>query len=496
MGGTPGYMSPEQVAALAALRWRRPPTTGVDNRSDIYSLGLVLREALTGDVNGASDAATLRRINPEISDGLARIVAKCVATDPAARYGTAGEMATDLRRHLADLPLRGVPNRSIAERWRKWRRRRPQTIGVIAMVLAVGVTLLTAGAVAISSLRQRSLQAHLTDAWNREQLKTRRAKAAQDLHHVVERLRYVVDPNSLSPTEMRALDTSCRSIWEARQLLTQAEGAALEEEVEEQVRSDLRDLAILSADLHVCSARNADVNQARKQAREQLDETQALLGSDPVLRLEWNLRAPATANGVGQAEASTAESPPRTAPQYYALGRFYMRSGENRRAAAALGQAIRLQPNSFWSQFYFGVCSSRLGHDADAVAAFSACIALEPASAPGYYNRALAHEKLGLLARAADDYDSALRCDATLAVAYLNRGVLHYRTHCYDEALSNLRDALKCGADPATVHYNMALVSLDRHDVESARRDLRMALAANSTHAGAMALQARLTGSR
>jgi tetratricopeptide (TPR) repeat protein len=198
--------------------------------------------------------------------------------------------------------------------------------------------------------------------------------------------------------------------------LTHADGAALEEQVEGQLRTDLRDLAILSADLHVCSGRNAGVNQARKQAREQLDETEAFLGSDPVLRLERNLREQATANGAGQAEASTApESLPRTAPQYYALGRFFMRSAETRRAAAALEQAIRIQPNSFWSQFYFGVCSSRLGRDADGVTAFSACIALEPARAPAYYNRALAYEKLGLLARATDDYGSAVRCDPGLA---------------------------------------------------------------------------------
>src|SRR3712207_6936721 len=49
------------------------------------------------------------------------------------RYPTAQALADDLRRHLTDQPLAGVSNRSLAERWRKWRRRRPgrlRTAGV------------------------------------------------------------------------------------------------------------------------------------------------------------------------------------------------------------------------------------------------------------------------------------------------------------------------------------------------------------------------------
>ena len=41
----------------------------------------------------------------------------CLSADPAARYATGAELAADLRRHLTDLPLRGVANRSPAERW-------------------------------------------------------------------------------------------------------------------------------------------------------------------------------------------------------------------------------------------------------------------------------------------------------------------------------------------------------------------------------------------
>ena len=76
---------------------------------------------------------------------LADLLAKCLSENPADRYATTSAVAADLRRHLADLPLRGVANRSAAERWRKWRRRRPLAlplIGLFAVVAAAGVGVL------------------------------------------------------------------------------------------------------------------------------------------------------------------------------------------------------------------------------------------------------------------------------------------------------------------------------------------------------------------
>src|SRR5690606_32939388 len=69
--------------------------------------------------------------------GVADIIHKCLAPLPGDRYSNAAGLAEDLRRHLASLPLKQVANRSLAERWRKWRRRQPQTIGMAAMLLVI-----------------------------------------------------------------------------------------------------------------------------------------------------------------------------------------------------------------------------------------------------------------------------------------------------------------------------------------------------------------------
>ena len=99
IGGTPAYMSPEVLLEK-----------GADGRSDIFSLGLVLYEALAGHHPFLSDSyvATTHRIlhekatpirvfNPSVSAELERIVARAMAKDPEDRYANARELLEDLR---------------------------------------------------------------------------------------------------------------------------------------------------------------------------------------------------------------------------------------------------------------------------------------------------------------------------------------------------------------------------------------------------------------
>jgi eukaryotic-like serine/threonine-protein kinase len=98
MTGTPRYMSPEQAEGLP-----------IDHRSDIYSVGLILYEMVTGDLPFLSDTvmqAMYQRVtqapknpkllNPELPDYFVNIVMKCLERDPAKRYQTATELLRDL----------------------------------------------------------------------------------------------------------------------------------------------------------------------------------------------------------------------------------------------------------------------------------------------------------------------------------------------------------------------------------------------------------------
>src|SRR5207248_1247706 len=87
------------------------------------------------------------------------LIARCVAEEPGDRYLDAASLADDLRRHLADRPLVGVPNRSPIERWAKWRRRRPGALGRALVAAALLVAVLGAGAAILSRFRHQADEA-------------------------------------------------------------------------------------------------------------------------------------------------------------------------------------------------------------------------------------------------------------------------------------------------------------------------------------------------
>ena len=145
--GTLRYMAPEQFA------------TNADQRSDIYSLGLTLYEALTlkpayedasrthlllGRGNG-SDLVRPSKLNPEIPRDLETIVLKACARDPIERYQSADELAADLQNFLEDRPIRARRSTSL-ERLSRWCRRNP----VVASLSGVAALLLILVAVSTS----------------------------------------------------------------------------------------------------------------------------------------------------------------------------------------------------------------------------------------------------------------------------------------------------------------------------------------------------------
>ncbi len=141
--GTLRYMSPEQAQA------KRAP---VDQRTDIYSLGVTLYELLTLQpaLDGHYQQVLLqqltleeprapRRLNPTLPTDLETIVLKAMAKEVENRYATAQDLADDLQRFLKDEPLQ-AQRPTLLQRVRRWSRRHAPLVwsaGVSAITLLV-----------------------------------------------------------------------------------------------------------------------------------------------------------------------------------------------------------------------------------------------------------------------------------------------------------------------------------------------------------------------
>ena len=161
MVGTLRYMSPEQALARRGV---------VDQRTDIYSLGVTLYEVLTlrPSFDGHDHQELLRqialdeppllhRLNPTVPRDLETIVLKAMAKDLSNRYATAQELGADLRRFLNDQPILARRPGPL-ERTLRWARRHRELVATAASIVALAL---------ITSTVAVWIQARKTDAANR-----------------------------------------------------------------------------------------------------------------------------------------------------------------------------------------------------------------------------------------------------------------------------------------------------------------------------------------
>jgi hypothetical protein len=176
--GTLRYMAPEQALAKHGL---------ADHRVDVYGLGATLYELLTGRpaVQGEDKADILGRIafddpvpprtfDKAIPAELETVALKCLAKEPSERYGTARELAEDLRRWLADRAIAAKPP-SLRYRIGKWAARHRAFVAVTLAFLTVATAGLAAAVVLLNAANRQ-------EARQRERAQENLRTAMEALH--------------------------------------------------------------------------------------------------------------------------------------------------------------------------------------------------------------------------------------------------------------------------------------------------------------------------
>jgi serine/threonine protein kinase/Tfp pilus assembly protein PilF len=481
IGGTVAYMAPEHLRALVD---RTPASIRqVDHRSDIYSLGMVLAEMLTGhrpfEQSGSYSAVPLqieamaverskavpsvRRDRPDLSWGLESIARKCLAAEPAGRYQRADHLADDLRRLLEDRPLKHAPELSRAERARKFARRHPRLASAGSVAGAAVLVLLAVGS-ALAAARSQ-----LADARAHDLVRAHDAGVMKALCLVNTRL----DLQDHLREGIAACERTLALLGgpEDGDATRHPAWARLAPEDRRRLAEDRRELLLLLADARVRLA--ADSEGSAEQALRLLDQAESIPGlpDSRALWLDraryWSLRG--DAGRAADARRRAEQTPATTARDHYLIAASLARQGgpEGLRAAIAeLDEALRLNPRHFWSLVQRGICRLDRGELVEASGDFGQCTGLWPEFAWGYFNRGCVMDRAGDKAAAVLDYAAALERDPGLVPAYVNRGLARLELKQDGPALADFDRAMALGARGAAISAGrgVALERLGRHE--------------------------------
>jgi serine/threonine protein kinase/Tfp pilus assembly protein PilF len=478
VGGTLPYMAPEMLAAFEdddGARGKRgndsSPRPPGDGRSDVWSLGLVLFELLTGRFPyssvrlppGSTDECGLapvltqmlqerrsgppcpRQLEPSLSPATAAIIRHCLEPDPSRRYPSAQALQEDLERQLTHLRLRHALEPSWRERGQKWLRRHPR-LAVQLMVLGAAVILLTASlwmrnargiARAKQALRERD--AFLLDYREAEFLLAKRPDSMDQLRKgeniargALARYRVLTDEH-----------------WQERPAI-----AALPPRERDEVRNQVAELLLLLTQMVIDTSktqRGAEARLFNERAEKCFPEGEEpeLVWKQRARLLDGELSAADQARRERRATRRTSDSIGEvtiTARDLTAQERFS-------EALALLEPAVRKEPEHYKALFLLGNCYTGLGRHDRAVSCYSACIALLPDFHGPYFNRGSAYLELRDAKAAEADFSRVIELKPAFADAYFQRAVARNHMNDLRGAESDLTTALNKGFSSTRIYF-------------------------------------------
>jgi tetratricopeptide (TPR) repeat protein len=508
--GTLRYMSPEQALARRAV---------MDHRTDVYSLGVTLYEVLTlQPAFSGNDRQELlrqiafeeprppRRLNKAIPSELETIVLKALEKNPAERYGTAAELADDLRHWLEDRPIH-ARRPSLRQAAAKWARRHRSAVWAAAVVLLVVAVL--AGGNGVWWLQKRAQAEAEARVELNEAIRLQEQQKWPEAAGAIRRARGILagvwaDPALSRHIEQRARDLEMANrLEEARLRGTALKDGHFDWEATRKAYAEAFDWYGLDVD-RTGPAEAAEFIQARSigpqlaaaldswaaetldgQRKRQLLAISRLADPDP-----WRNRLrEALERNDGRAfnELAASARAEELRPATAVLLASFAPAQAAEQVLTVLHQAQQRHPDDFWINHALGNHLSRLrpARREEALRYYTAAVALRPGSPGARLDLGVALAGLGKRDQATACYRQALTLDPSFARAHYNLGVALNEQGKVDQALSCYRQALALDPTDVKAHDNLGDVFYRQGKVEEAIACYRRALALNPRYAKA-----------
>jgi serine/threonine-protein kinase len=485
--GTPSYMGPEQAMGTP---------DAFNPLVDIYSLGAILYETLTGRPPFRADSPleTQRqvisedpvppsRINRRVPQDLETICLKCLQKSPSARYASAAELAQDLRRYLNGEPI-AARNTSAAVRAIKWVRRHPSKTTALgfSMLVAVAAIVGLAWYIATAAATRRTVEGDLDEV--------ERAQRSSDwstANSVLDRASVRMGEGGASDLRSR-LDTATRNARFVKSVDSVRMGRALGAATAASAAKYDTDYTALYRDVGIGT--DADpAEQAAQRIRASNISSPLIAGMHDwqfcvgdMHRRKWVIKALgiADSDNGGFRDRSRdpkvwkdpeamkrliAECPVSEQSVQYLLW-FAELITELRNDPAPLLRKIQAAHRSdFWANYALGDALARRGQEVEAMRFAQAAIALRPDAAVAHDLLGNCLRKLNRFDESIDELEEAARLDPESPGVHGNLGLALSEVGRNTRAAEHLEKGVRLWSDNPMLrlHLGRALVSLDRH---------------------------------
>jgi tetratricopeptide (TPR) repeat protein/tRNA A-37 threonylcarbamoyl transferase component Bud32 len=516
--GTPNYMAPEQAHG---------DTKHIGPSSDLYALGVILYEMLTGrpPFQGTTILETLdmvqkqepvppRRLQPTVPRDLETICLKCLQKEPQKRYATAGSLGADLLRYLGGEPILARRVSPVERAWR-WCKRNPKVAGLSGTVALLLVTVL----VFLASARSKAAREQEVIAKERELAENRLEQAAavirvgdqrqaqalldytNPLLENTEQLRDVRDRIAELRSQVRVYSEfkklvddarfasrfgsrrrkqqaqqQCRQLVALHRQINDKTGEAaaglppLGADQEQLFKEDVFEAYLISAKLEVELAKDGRGRIAPDAARRAIDWLNLADAILPNTRVVHADRAPCWA-AVGDAKADEQDvNQAQAIEPTLAVDHFYHGFAHHLRALKARSEGKTKDADDFFRK---------------EITEYAAVLQQRQDSFWAYFNSANTQFELGNLRDAQIGYTACIRIRPDFPWPYNNRGTIHHRLGENELAVQDYDRAIGQDAEYFEALTNRGLAESRLRKYDLATSDLEQAIRISSDYAPA-----------